>query len=932
MSVSLVYAGVSKLAAPIDSSELAFVDRSSSAFGGGWWLAGLEQLFPGQYDGSVLWVAGDGSTRKYVSQHTTVGTPGDTVYLAAAFDRPDTLFHRSDGKYQREAGNGLFVEFSGLGLHQRTVNRLGYATVFTYDASNHLSNLQIPPWQGSTPAFTYIFTFNKKSALLNAVTAPSMSGKLRKVSLTRSGAAVQTITEQLGDSTYQVVLQPGAGLLYSWRKDRRAVQTNFAYEASSPTIASIATPTGIGTDSVRHTFRSAAAIGAAGGSTQLDSVYFRYDGPRPLPDTDVTKFWLDRFGGPVRMVDAMSHETRIARGDPRFPGVATEMRGPAPKYFTTWASYDNRGNLRASTQVSPHGDGIDATTNYLWHPKWDMDTLIVQPEGEITHIGYDASGNRAYQEDGRGSMSRVNFQYYATTNLATGAMAGLLSKVIIPPAGNLISGTSLVRYDRLGNVDTSSTAGGAKTAATNDSLGRTIKTTSLIYTDSAHVTETRTAYDFADRVTVTTMLASVTNDSVSRQVTVSNFYNREGQLDSLWREQTPDRSVIIAPTVFPGIGRLVSAWRYDNLGRKIAEVAPDATPNNRADNPVDSTTYDLAGNVTSVTTRRHNPISDSAYTIRMTYDLLGRLKTRTVPDAVYRGRLEGIPKSDATSRPPYPRYPNNSYPALNQVGCPFTSCGGYTVAGDVASFDYDEAGNMTVADNSDARVRKDYYANGQLHFETLYTRTLKRDAEHTYVIEYLYDRDGRIVTLKHPQQLSAGDLPKYQSGYQTGMRYDPVTGALSQVISPRDSLTSFAYDARGQLSTITMPRSFTESYTYDQDGDITRQLTVGVSDSTHHIHDATLTYDLRGKMTKLMNAAGAKDTTNITYNGLGQVGYQQQITHTQGAVFLTDAVRYLSKEFFVYDAMGNRNNVDSRPSTNLGGGGTNYSIDHRHRL
>jgi RHS repeat-associated protein len=940
----LMYPSGPVLAAPVDNSELAFVDRTGSPFGAGWWLAGLERLYTGQPDTSVLWVAGDGSTRKYVNQHTTTTTATgtetdrDTVYLSPALDRPDTLLHRGDGTYHRQAGNGLFVEFDGMGLHRRTVNRLGYATVFTYDGSSRLDSLQLPPRTTtisgvSTAAHSYTFAYNAGSGLLETVTAPTVNGRSRNVILGRNGVTskVLSITEQL-DSLYQVTFDNSPSLIYTRRTDRRGVPTFFTTETLSPTIATFATGTGMGTDTVRHTFRTVGGIGAAGSTESLDSTYFRYDGPQLSPVLDITKFWLDRFGAPVRIVNALNQETRITRGDPRFPALVTETRGP--KSFTTWAAYDARGNVSTTTQVNPHGDviPIDATTTYAWHPKWDMVTQVIQPEGEITNISYDdATGNRVSQDDGRGLMSRVTFQYSATTDTTTGAMTGLLSNVTLPAAGTLSSASSRVRYDKVGNADTSWTAGGARTAATNDALGRTIKTTGLIYADSTHVTETRTDYDLADRVIVSTTLASVTNDSISRQVTVSSFYNREGQLDSLWREQSPDRPTTIFPTTFPGIGRLVSGWRYDNLGRKIAEVAPDPTPNNLADNPVDSTTYDLAGNVTSVTTRRHNPIDSLPYTIRMTYDVLGRLKTRTVPAAVYRGRLEGIPKSEQTNRPPYPRYPNNPLVPLNMVGCPFTSCGGYTVAGDVSTFDYDSTGNMTVADNSDARVRKDYYANGQVHFETLYIRTLNRDADHTYVIEYLYDRDGRVLTLKHPQQLSVGDVAQYQSGYQTGMRYDPVTGALSKVISPRDGVTNgvtnFAYDARGQLSVISMPRSISENYTYDQDGDITRQFTVGINGS---IHDATMMYDLRGKMTKLMNAAGAKDTTITTYNGLGQVGFQQQITHTQGAVLLNDAVRYDSQEAFVYDAMGNRGFVDSRPSTNLAGGGPpTYSTSKR---
>ncbi|MFL5605601.1 MAG: hypothetical protein ACJ8AD_04075, partial [Gemmatimonadaceae bacterium] len=53
------------------TGEIAKVDRRDSPFGAGWWLDGLEQLFLAQWDGSVLWIGGDGSTRKYVKKTTT---------------------------------------------------------------------------------------------------------------------------------------------------------------------------------------------------------------------------------------------------------------------------------------------------------------------------------------------------------------------------------------------------------------------------------------------------------------------------------------------------------------------------------------------------------------------------------------------------------------------------------------------------------------------------------------------------------------------------------------------------------------------------------------------------------------------------------------------------------------------------------------------
>lgn len=45
--------------------QLVVVNRRESPFGAGWWLAGLERLVMDPFGNPVLWVGGDGSTRRY---------------------------------------------------------------------------------------------------------------------------------------------------------------------------------------------------------------------------------------------------------------------------------------------------------------------------------------------------------------------------------------------------------------------------------------------------------------------------------------------------------------------------------------------------------------------------------------------------------------------------------------------------------------------------------------------------------------------------------------------------------------------------------------------------------------------------------------------------------------------------------------------------
>lgn len=142
---------------------------------------------------------------------------------------------------------------------------------------------------------------------------------------------------------------------------------------------------------------------------------------------------------------------------------------------------------------------------------------------------------------------------------------------------------------------------------------------------------------------------------------------------------------------------------------------------------------------------------------------------------------------------------------------------------------------MTKADNADARVHRQYYPNGQVQRDSLYTQTLERDttALHKYGLEYVYDRNGRQKTVKHPVQLSPAP------GYETISQYDPITGALLRVSDPIGYTFTYGYDARNQTISFAMPRSFNERYTYDQDGNLLTQW----SGDAAALHNVTMTYD-----------------------------------------------------------------------------------------
>src|SRR5690606_39260648 len=112
------------------------------------------------------------------------------------------------------------------------------------------------------------------------------------------------------------------------------------------------------------------------------------DGPRPDSDVlDHTRFWLDRFGAPWKIRDALGNETVLQRGSATYPALVTRVEYPRladGSQRVQTATYNDRGNLKTSTEVNPYGDGRNATTRYEYTDAvWpDFVTRIVPPEGD----------------------------------------------------------------------------------------------------------------------------------------------------------------------------------------------------------------------------------------------------------------------------------------------------------------------------------------------------------------------------------------------------------------------------------------------------------------------------------------------------------------------------------------------------------------------
>lgn len=836
-----------------DTGSVAIVNRGGSPFGVGWWLAGFEQLLFGDTAG-IIWVGGDGSLRRYRSI-------GGNAYVATPVDRPDTLIYRTATIEYVRVISGDSVVFNAAGHHVRTVTRLGHRTDFFVSGSGRLDSLRVHP---AAAGLFYRFTYNGSNRLLSVAAPDTIVSSSRMIYVSTNGGRITVIRGPDADSVrFGYASSPNQRRM-SVRFNRLGVRNAFSYDGTSRLDRNaFALAPG---DSIIQTFTNWDSRGVTGSATAQDTaaLYTLFDGPRAASDSDRTMFWPDRFGGVRKVEDAFHNVTLLTRADPRWPALATRVQYANGRVMSAY--YDGRGNPAAFTDSNRYYAGDNPTTRHDWDQRFDVLVRTRLPNGQLTQFGIDAAnGNRLWVENGLGVSSRVTFGYYTS-----GYAAGMLGVVTRPGEAH-----DSIGYNSDGNVVWSESAvgNGWPTFIGNDRIGQVRVVHTNLWLPGSRTDST--AYDVRGRVIRTASYGPPQTRSAAQLVTVRNYYNAESAIDSVIRTQSPN------PT---GLNPLRTSWTYDAAGRAIVEIAPDGAR--------DSTWYDHAGNVV----KRRTRLGD---TLSMTYDRMNRLLQRTIPSVHYAARTQGIATISLLNDPsgtthPYPWFPNDGSDGL-------------MIAGDVETFAYDAMGNLTQADNADARVRRTYFRDGNVATDTLriydYARTT--DTLHVYGLRYTYDVNGRLSMLRHPHQL-APRTPAVADSVRYA--YDPNTGALSQLWDLLGNAFTYYYNARVERVRIDMPGGIRDSLGWDNDGRLVLDRIRNYSSSPYKAPDSllrhtSLTYNDPVRATFVGNVAGWRDTSAFSYTGLGQMDsltYVRPVNNIWGI-----PGRQTVTELYSFDPLGN---------------------------
>ena len=553
--------------------------------------------------------------------------------------------------------------------------------------------------------------------------------------------------------------------------------------------------------------------------------------------------------------------------------------------------------------------------------------------GSITYVTYDVLDRPVrkripLEKDGSGNIQ------YAVESYTYDQLGNILTKTYTGTKDKLSSRTESYTYYDNGLTNTVSSTGGAFARSHYDKNGNVIKTESLRAEGVYDIR--RFEYDSLNRLVKDIRLAD-TEDIYE----ASKLPNVEALKDS----EYPDKL------------RLITQYEYDMLGNKIKVYSPQAfaygeddisgraayitvytydvlnrlkTVTDAYDRVVSGRVYDANGNVTKETDAEgYSSASDDTrrYGTVYTYDLAGRLTSRTTPEAAAQGKTSA-------------KYEYNQYGELTRqtdaLGSSTTyeySAGGYLAKvtdalGAAVKYSYDKLGNklsmtdgrgkltryaytslgalksVTNAENKAQTYRYDLEGNLALITDkngnnTVYTydstgNLLERRVQETgdsigYTYDeagnrtsmtdesgrstYSYDKNGRLLEIRKGAavQLSyeydrAGNISRVTDLKGRAVSYTYDRSNRLETVASNGKTTSYAYDENGRRTGVEYEGGVTESYSYDRDNQLVRLVNKKPGGAV--LSEYSYTYDLAGRQTAKTDSFG---TTEYTYDKAGRV-------------------------------------------------------------
>jgi YD repeat-containing protein len=347
------------------SGTTSLLNYSGNAFGAGWTLKGLEQIYP--VTGGVILDLGDEGRTLWFA---TAGSGGG--YTTPAGDFSTLSKNGGTGVYTRTMPDGTQMTFNSGGYETAVIDRNSQHITFAYNGSNQVTTI--------TDNYSNVTTLTYSGGYLQTIKDPA--GRI--ATFTHSGANLSGVT--LPDSSTWGYSYASGGQL-TQITDPRSKTVTVSYD-SGGRVSSVSRPDSTSesfTNDQEQGWTNSGTSGSPAAATLLAAAGGAYTSPNSNTST-IQPDW-NGFGMTGNAIDPLGNVQLYDRNSNALPTITVDEVNRNVQY-----QYDSKGNATKITFEDANHQ--DFTYNS------DSEPLTAENENsKTTNFTYDGSGNLTVVED-----------------------------------------------------------------------------------------------------------------------------------------------------------------------------------------------------------------------------------------------------------------------------------------------------------------------------------------------------------------------------------------------------------------------------------------------------------------------------------------------------------------------------------------------------
>jgi RHS repeat-associated protein len=812
------------------------------------------------------------------------------------------------------------------GIATRT-DALGATTTYYYDANGNRKTI--------TDALGNI-TKHEFDLRGNLTATTDALGHTTRYEYDEGGRLIASILPEVGATEVRVQKTSGAAARLQPGTENREPRTTFAYDLASRRIRTI-TPDGTVTEATTYD-----ALGRITSRTDALGNLTKYEYDVKKGSTGCLSCSASAL--PTRIISPSGRITERSYDADRHLLSETIAAGTQAA-ATTVHVYDLAGNRLSTT------DALGRTTRYEYNVA-NQPIKIIHPDKKEKTFAYNALGQMIAETNELGHTTKREYDAYNNL-IATTTPEGHTTRTVYGDAdapvrssnpgevanpktlSPLLSALRSSGFAALHRPTATISPSGITTAIHYDLLGRRLSVTKAPGTPEAATTTYQ--YDAVGNeiasLSPTDQKTTHTYDARRRRVTTT---------DAIGRTWTFGYNDNAGPSGAPPCCGADPTAR----SRATATIHPDGTRDEKLYNAIGQLIETRDANVTTKAGQKselygiryaYDPdgrlidLTDARGSItKWRYDARGKLQAKTYPDGtteIYEhdaaGQLVSRTRPDGTVA-------THTYSARGKLLSVQWSDG----KTENSTFTYDAAGNLTLAENKSAIIKRSYNTSGKMakevqsiHYATLLPPSSTPQAPRPLTAEvgYAYTPDGQLAQLTYP------DATTVSYRYNTRGELAEVLDSMPQALGSEPVPASYTRNPDGKIISLAMPNGTVTYKSYDAVGRLMEIRHVAPDKTV--LFSETSRYDNRNRRTARIHEDGTTDL--FAYDPAGQVtaaayGQAQSVaavpaapkTENSEPITANASASFKPSQTFAYDPAGNRQSFQD-----LDGSKTEYSAN-----